>query len=119
MSRVPLPELPGRVPDSESERRLTALRREAAQTGMVLRKRSVAGRSAIPASLTYYRLLRSAAAQRAAVEAGSAAVFFCRRRGGSFSGNRQHGKLAGRRSRTGAQRALDSRRRWSFVIGAV
>jgi hypothetical protein len=35
MSRVPLPELPGRIPDSESERRLTALRREAAQTGMV------------------------------------------------------------------------------------
>jgi hypothetical protein len=35
MSRVPLPELPGRVPDSQSERRLTALRREAAQSGVV------------------------------------------------------------------------------------
>jgi len=38
MSRVPLPELPGRVPDSQSERRLTALRREAAQSGVVLGK---------------------------------------------------------------------------------
>lgn len=35
MSRVPLPELPGRVPDSQSERRLSALRREAAQSGVV------------------------------------------------------------------------------------
>ena len=35
MSRVPLPELPGRVPDSQSERRLTTLRREAAQSGVV------------------------------------------------------------------------------------
>jgi hypothetical protein len=35
MSRVPLPALPGRVPDSQSERRLTALRREAAQAGAV------------------------------------------------------------------------------------
>ena len=35
MSRVSLPELPGRVPDSQSERRLTALRREAAQSGVV------------------------------------------------------------------------------------
>lgn len=38
MSRVPLPELPGRIPDSQSERRLTALRREAAQAGMVAGK---------------------------------------------------------------------------------
>jgi hypothetical protein len=38
MSRVPLPELPGRVPDSQSERRLTALRREAAQAGVVAGK---------------------------------------------------------------------------------
>jgi hypothetical protein len=38
MSRVPLPELPGRVPDSQSERRLTALRREAAQAGIVAGK---------------------------------------------------------------------------------
>ncbi|HEY2237034.1 MAG TPA: NrfD/PsrC family molybdoenzyme membrane anchor subunit, partial [Candidatus Angelobacter sp.] len=38
MSRVPLPELPGRIPDSESERRLTALRREAAQAGTVSAK---------------------------------------------------------------------------------
>jgi hypothetical protein len=35
MSRVPLPELPGRVPDSQSESRLTAIRREAAQAGVV------------------------------------------------------------------------------------
>jgi len=35
MSRVPLPELPGRVPDSQSERRLTAIRREAAHAGVV------------------------------------------------------------------------------------
>jgi hypothetical protein len=35
MSRVPLPELPGRIPDLQSERRLTSLRREAAQAGMV------------------------------------------------------------------------------------
>lgn len=35
MSRVPLPELPGRVPDSQSERRLNAIRREAAQSGMI------------------------------------------------------------------------------------
>jgi polysulfide reductase-like protein len=35
MSRVPLPELPGRIPDSQSERRLTAIRREAAQAGVV------------------------------------------------------------------------------------
>jgi len=35
MSRVPLPELPGRVPDSQSERRLAAIRREAAQSGAV------------------------------------------------------------------------------------
>ena len=35
MSRVPLPELPGRVPDSQSERRLNAIRREAAQSGTV------------------------------------------------------------------------------------
>jgi hypothetical protein len=35
MSRVPLPELPGRVPDSQSERRLATLRREAAQSGMI------------------------------------------------------------------------------------
>jgi len=38
MSRVPLPDLPGRVPDSQSERQLTALRREAAQSGMVTGK---------------------------------------------------------------------------------
>jgi formate-dependent nitrite reductase membrane component NrfD len=38
MSRVPLPELPGRVPDSQSERRLAALRREAAQSGLVSAK---------------------------------------------------------------------------------
>lgn len=35
MSRVPLPELPGRIPDTQSERRLTALRREAARSGVV------------------------------------------------------------------------------------
>lgn len=35
MSRVPLPELPGRIPDSQSERRLTAIRREAAEKGTV------------------------------------------------------------------------------------
>jgi formate-dependent nitrite reductase membrane component NrfD len=35
MSRVPLPELPGRVPDSQSELRLAAIRREAEQRGMV------------------------------------------------------------------------------------
>ena len=34
MSRVPLPELPGRVPDSQSERRLSAIRREAAHAGV-------------------------------------------------------------------------------------
>jgi hypothetical protein len=38
MSRVPLPELPGRIPDSQSERRLTAIRREAAQSGLVAAK---------------------------------------------------------------------------------
>ena len=38
MSRVPLPELPGRIPDSQSEGRLTALRREAAQSGVFLGK---------------------------------------------------------------------------------
>jgi Polysulphide reductase, NrfD len=35
MNRVPLPELPGRVPDAQSELRLDALRREAAEKGMV------------------------------------------------------------------------------------
>ncbi len=35
MSRVPLPELPGRVPDSQSESRLSAIRHEAAQSGVV------------------------------------------------------------------------------------
>ena len=35
MSRVPLPELPERIPDSQSERRLNAIRREAAQSGAV------------------------------------------------------------------------------------
>ena len=35
MSRVPLPELPGRIPDSQSELRLAAIRREAAQSGMI------------------------------------------------------------------------------------
>jgi len=38
MSRVPLPELPGRVPDSKSERQLMALRREAAQAGVISEK---------------------------------------------------------------------------------
>jgi hypothetical protein len=35
MSRVPLPEVPGRIPDSQSERRLMALRREAVEAGAV------------------------------------------------------------------------------------
>jgi hypothetical protein len=35
MSRVPLPELPGRIPDSQSELRLAAIRREAQEKGMV------------------------------------------------------------------------------------
>lgn len=35
MSRVPLPELPGRVPDSQSELRLATIRREAAEKGTV------------------------------------------------------------------------------------
>ena len=35
MSRVPLPELPGRIPDSQSELRLAAIRREAAEKGTV------------------------------------------------------------------------------------
>jgi hypothetical protein len=35
MSRVPLPELPGRTPDAKSELRLAEIRREAAQKGMV------------------------------------------------------------------------------------
>jgi len=35
MSRVPLPELPGRIPDSQSERRLAVIRREAARAGVV------------------------------------------------------------------------------------
>ena len=35
MSRVPLPELPGRIPDSQSELRLAAIRREAGQSGMI------------------------------------------------------------------------------------
>jgi len=35
MRRVSLPELPGRIPDPQSERRLTALRHEAAQSGVV------------------------------------------------------------------------------------
>ena len=38
MNRVPLPELPGRVPDSQSERRLTDLRLEAARSGVVSAK---------------------------------------------------------------------------------
>jgi hypothetical protein len=38
MSRVPLPEMPGRIPDSQSERRLTAIRREAARSGLVSEK---------------------------------------------------------------------------------
>jgi hypothetical protein len=38
MSRVPLPELPGRIPDSQSEKRLAAIRREAAQSGVVSAK---------------------------------------------------------------------------------
>lgn len=38
MSRVPLPELPGRVPDSQSESRLNAIRREAAQSGVITEK---------------------------------------------------------------------------------
>jgi hypothetical protein len=38
MSRVPLPKLPRRVPDSQSERRLNALRRDAAQAGVVSEK---------------------------------------------------------------------------------
>ncbi len=35
MSRVPLPEFPSRVPDSQSELRLAAIRREAAEKGVV------------------------------------------------------------------------------------
>jgi len=35
MSRVPLPELPGRIPDSQSERRLAVIRRQAAEAGVV------------------------------------------------------------------------------------
>ena len=35
MSRVPLPDLPSRVPDTESERRLAEIRREAAEKGVV------------------------------------------------------------------------------------
>ena len=35
MSRVPLPEVPNRTPDSESERRLAEIRREAEQLGVV------------------------------------------------------------------------------------
>ena len=35
MSRVPLPEFPSRVPESQSESRLAAIRREAADKGMV------------------------------------------------------------------------------------
>ena len=35
MSRVPLPDLPSRVPDTESERRLAEIRREAAEKGAV------------------------------------------------------------------------------------
>jgi formate-dependent nitrite reductase membrane component NrfD len=35
MSRVPLPDMPSRVPDAESERRLAEIRREAAEEGVV------------------------------------------------------------------------------------
>ena len=35
MSRVPLPEIPRRVPDSESELRLAEIRREAGRLGVV------------------------------------------------------------------------------------
>jgi len=38
MSRVPLPEVPNRLPDVESERRLNEIRRTAAQSGMVTAK---------------------------------------------------------------------------------
>jgi polysulfide reductase-like protein len=38
MSRVPLPEIPNRVPDAESEHRLAEIRREAKQAGVVSAK---------------------------------------------------------------------------------
>jgi len=49
MSRVPLPHVPGRIPDVESERRLEQLRREAQQHGMVH------GQGIVPAAAPFPR----------------------------------------------------------------
>src|SRR5947209_5097344 len=49
MSRVPLPELPGRIPDSQSELRLAAIRREAAEKG------AVAAQGVMPAGAPFPR----------------------------------------------------------------
>src|ERR1041385_1170838 len=48
MSRVPLPELPGRIPDSQSELRLAAIRREAAEKGTVSAHGVVPGGAPFP-----------------------------------------------------------------------
>ncbi|HSM87168.1 MAG TPA: NrfD/PsrC family molybdoenzyme membrane anchor subunit, partial [Candidatus Limnocylindrales bacterium] len=47
MSRVPLPEIPNRVPDAQSEQRLAQLRREALERGVV------SGKGAVPAGAPF------------------------------------------------------------------
>jgi hypothetical protein len=48
MSRVPLPEMPSRVPDFESERRLAEIRREAMQKGVITGKNFVPAGAPFP-----------------------------------------------------------------------
>jgi len=47
MSRVPLPKIPNRVPDPESERRLLEIRRQAETRGIV------AGKGILPAGAPF------------------------------------------------------------------
>jgi Polysulphide reductase, NrfD len=49
MSRVPLPEIPDRIPDDESEQRLAAIRREAMERGVV------SGKGALPIGAPFPR----------------------------------------------------------------
>ena len=95
MSRVPLPELPGRIPDSESERRLTALRREAAQAGTVSAKgvspRGAPFPHASPTAGYYGVPLLKEPQWKPEVPL----YFFVGGAAGASARNREHGRLAG------------------------
>ncbi len=83
MSRVPIPVIPNRTPDQESERRLLEIRKEAETRGMVSGKGILPEGAPFPRATPQTGYYGIPTAERTAVDLGGPTLLFRGRRGGS------------------------------------